>query len=101
MEILRVARKSAGLTQAELARRAGVRQPTVARLEAAAANPRVETLDRLLRVCGRRLDAVPLRPASIDETLVAERLKRSPGERILDFEAGHAEVAGLRGAARR
>ncbi len=101
MRILREARHAAGLTQAEVARRARVTQPTVARLEAHGANPRIETLDRLLRACGRQLDAVPLRPSSVDEGLVAERLKLAPGARILDFEASHAEADELRGTARR
>lgn len=53
--ILREARRRAGLTQAELAERAGVFQPTVARIESRKRVPRVDTLDRLLEACGAQL----------------------------------------------
>lgn len=49
---LRKARINAGLTQAELARRAATSQPAVARYEAGVAAPSVTTLERLLRACG-------------------------------------------------
>ena len=45
----------AGLTQAELARRAGTSQPAIARYESGLATPSLPTLDRLLRACNRRL----------------------------------------------
>jgi predicted nucleotidyltransferase/DNA-binding XRE family transcriptional regulator len=54
-EFLRAARLDAGLSQAELARRAGTSQPAVARYESGAASPAVRTLDRLLHATGRRL----------------------------------------------
>jgi HTH-type transcriptional regulator / antitoxin HipB len=53
---LRWARKRAGLTQAELARRAGLSQPAVARLEDPDYNPTVEMLERVATALGSRLE---------------------------------------------
>jgi uncharacterized protein len=55
-ELLREARSSAGLTQAELARRAGTSQAMVARYETGVASPTARTLRRLLRAAGRDLE---------------------------------------------
>jgi uncharacterized protein len=55
-ELLREARRSAGLTQAELAHRARTSQAMVARYETGAASPTVRTLQRLLRAAGRDLE---------------------------------------------
>lgn len=54
---LRQARRRAGLTQRELAERTGVPQATIGRIEAGSVDPRVGTLDRLLRACGELLEA--------------------------------------------
>ncbi|HKI27951.1 MAG TPA: helix-turn-helix transcriptional regulator, partial [Actinomycetota bacterium] len=51
-ETLRDARRRAGLSQRELARRAHTPQPTIARIESHAVVPRMDTLDRLLAACG-------------------------------------------------
>ncbi len=55
-EWLNGARRSAGLTQRELATRAGVPQPTIARIESGRQMPRADTLDKLLKACGWELD---------------------------------------------
>jgi hypothetical protein len=52
--VLRNARRAAGLTQEELAERAGTSQPAVARYEQSRVIPTLPTLERLLLVCGRR-----------------------------------------------
>jgi antitoxin HicB len=52
---LRQARLEAGLTQAELARRAGVSQQQVAKIERPDSNPTLATLERLAQVLGLRL----------------------------------------------
>jgi predicted RNase H-like HicB family nuclease/DNA-binding XRE family transcriptional regulator len=48
--VVRWARQEAGLTQAQLAKLAGVSQPVVAKLESPRSNPTVETLDRVFSV---------------------------------------------------
>ena len=57
-ELIREARAEAGISMAELARRAGTSKPTVSRYENGLVDPGAETLDRLLRACGRELRAV-------------------------------------------
>jgi UDP-N-acetylglucosamine 1-carboxyvinyltransferase len=100
--LIRDARHDAGLTQAELAHRLGTTQSAIARLEADGANPRVSTLKRALDACDRELllDA-RLRPSSIDETLVAGRLRLSPEQRIKSFERVYAEMRQIALAGRR
>jgi transcriptional regulator with XRE-family HTH domain len=79
--LVRQARREAGLGQRELARRAGLPQPTVSRIERELASPRFDTLDRLLRECGRQLDLVERRGLGVDRTLIRERLRMRPSER--------------------
>ncbi|WP_353951510.1 helix-turn-helix transcriptional regulator [Knoellia sp. S7-12] len=54
-EILRRARRQQGLTQAELAERAGVSQTVVARYEARQQQPTIAALERLVAACGYQL----------------------------------------------
>jgi predicted transcriptional regulator len=95
-QLIRDARHDAGLTQAELAARLGTTQSAIARLEATGANPRLSTLTRALEVCDHEilLEARPRR-SSIDETLVARRLRLTPGDRIKSFERSYANVREL------
>ena len=79
--ILREARREAGLGQRELARRAGIPQPTLSRIERGLASPRFDTLDRLLRECGSELNLVRRPGQEVDRTLIRDRLKLTPGER--------------------
>jgi len=55
---LRWARARLGMTQAELAKRAGVSQQQVAKLERPGSNPTVETLDRLAKALGAKLEVL-------------------------------------------
>jgi len=80
--ILRRARESAGLTQRALATRLGVPQPSVARIESGAVVPRVDTLERLLSVCGATLTAAPRPGAGVDRTPIRELLALTPSERL-------------------
>jgi transcriptional regulator with XRE-family HTH domain len=54
--LLRLVRRRAGLTQAELARRAGTSQPVVSAYEHGRRDPGVATLRRLVAAAGARLD---------------------------------------------
>lgn len=49
------ARKKKGLSQAELAVRAGLPQSTIGRIEARLVSPNLETLNKILPVLGLRL----------------------------------------------
>lgn len=67
---IRDARRAAGLTQAELAARAGTSQATLSAYERGRKAPSLRTLDRLLRASGRRLTTAPAAreptPAELD-----------------------------------
>lgn len=89
--MLRAARRRAGLSQRELAERAGVPQSTVARIEAGLADARVGTLRRLLRVCGEDLEVLPIPGRGSDVSLIREQLEKTPRERL--EEAAHASRA--------
>jgi transcriptional regulator with XRE-family HTH domain len=59
------ARIGAGLTQKELAERMNTTQSTIARLEAGARMPRLDTLSRLASVLGVTFDISPNRPLAL------------------------------------
>jgi predicted transcriptional regulator len=79
--ILRQARKRAGLTQRDLAIRAGVAQPVVARIESRGVVPRLDTLDRLLSACGEGLESGPRLGRGLDRSVIRTLLTLTPGER--------------------
>ncbi len=95
--MLREARRNAGLTQADLARRLAVSQAAVAKLERPGANPTVETLDRVLRATGRRLTlaARPQPVGGVDESLIRRQLELTPAERIVGIEQMHRQALQL------
>lgn len=99
--VLRQARRRAGLTQRELSRRAGVPQSTVARIESGGIDPRVGTLDRLLRLCGDSLEAAPIAGTGVDRTLIHAQLRESPAERVAGVAEAWKAMGPIRGAARR
>ena len=75
------ARRAAGISQREVARRSGVPQASISRIEAGLVAPRTSTLDRLLAACGRDLDLVGRAGTGVDRSLIRERLELSIGER--------------------
>ena len=79
--LLTSARVRAGLSQRELATRAGVAQSTVARIESGHADPAFSTLERLLAAAGLEM-RIHLEPADDhDAVLDAIDRLRSPEER--------------------
>ncbi len=100
--LIRQARLADGLTQAQLARRLGVTQPSVARMEAAGDEVSVATLQRALGALGRSLELrATKRPPNYDETLLRENLRRSPAERIRVFEDFYEDARALAAAGNR
>lgn len=97
---LRQARRRAGLTQRELVARTGVPQSTIGRIESGRSDPRVSTLDLLLRACGDELDAVPRRGVGEDRTLPRGLLRLTPDERIDGMAHAAEELADMRATAR-
>jgi predicted transcriptional regulator len=98
--LVREARKRVGLTQAELAERAGVTQSVIARLERGGGNPTFLTLERVLHAAGHRLElaAVEQGLRTVDESLIAQQLALSPAERIRALDALTASAQVLRNA---
>lgn len=90
------ARTDAAMTQGELAARAGMTQPAIARLERAGANPTLATLANVIAATGHRLviAAEPHR-ASFDEGQLLERLAMTPAERLASFTASSRNLGRL------
>jgi transcriptional regulator with XRE-family HTH domain len=82
-DLVREARRRAGLTQRELAERAGTTQSAMARLESGRTKPSFDLVVRLIRLCGFRLD-VALDPYDDSDIAQAEALLKLPVEDRLD-----------------
>ena len=81
-DLVREARKRVGLTQRELAERAGTTQSAIARIETGRSTPSFDTVLRLVRLCGLDLD-VMLVERDDSDWLQAERLRAmSVAERL-------------------
>ena len=93
--LLQEARRRAGLTQAELARRAGVPQSTVAKIERGRRDPSLSTLERLVRAAGFEL-RIQLAPRDDhDRQLIDVMLDLTPEERLRSLEDQLAFVAAV------
>ena len=80
-ELVREARKRAGMTQAQLAKLADTTQSAIARLESGRTSPSFEQVERLMRLCGYQL-IVELAPYDDSDIVQAEALLRvSPAKR--------------------
>jgi transcriptional regulator with XRE-family HTH domain len=95
-KMLADARRRAGLTQADLAKRLTISQAAVAQLERADSNPRLATLDRALRAVGVELVVTtrPRRP-TVDEGLIRKQLELGPTERLRGLEAMYEQARKL------
>ena len=82
MNIVRFSRLRAGLTQSELADRAGISQPALARIEAGRISPRLQTIERLLRECGMSLEAMPRGGTGVDRSTIRRMLALTPQQRL-------------------
>ncbi len=82
--LVREARKRAGLTQAELARRAGVPQSTVGRIESGARVSSTALTERLLRAAGFELRVGLGEPDPGTDSLFERTLRRTPRQRLAD-----------------
>jgi transcriptional regulator with XRE-family HTH domain len=99
--LIRDARRAEGLTQAQLAHRLGISQPSVARMEAAGDQITVATLRRALNACRRDLvlQAVEWEP-SYDESLIRSNLRYTPAQRLQRMTDGYARFQEFAAAAR-
>ena len=85
--LIKEARSAAGLTQAQLAERAGTSQPTIAAYEAGDKVPNVSTLERVLRATGTTL--VASRSPSARPSGRLRRLLEQRREEIVELAARH------------
>ena len=80
--LVREARKRAGFTQAELGRRAGVPQSTVARVESGARTPSTDLVERLVRAAGFEIRCRLGEPDPGTRSLFETRLLQTPAQRL-------------------
>lgn len=98
--LIREARLRAGLTQAELAARAGTAQPAIARWEAGRTAISLDDVLRLVRLCGFDLE-LALVPRDDSDMSQALRLAGLSGQERMDRHARLVhQLSGLRRAAR-
>lgn len=90
------ARRRAGLTQDELARRVGVARPLITQYETGRKDPSLTTLSRLIAACGMelRMSADPLSPADLAQYALDARIGPELGRR--NAERARREVVALR-----
>jgi len=84
VDLIREGRKRAGLTQVELARRAGVPQSTVGRIEIGTRIPSTAMAERLIRAAGFELRVGLGDPDPAIDSLFEQTLRRTPRERLAD-----------------
>ncbi len=82
MNLVRFSRLRAGLTQQQLAKRAGISQPALARIEARRVIPRIDTIERLLRACGMSLEPLPRAGTGVDRSTIRRMLALTPRQRL-------------------
>jgi transcriptional regulator with XRE-family HTH domain len=97
-KMIKQARLRAGLTQQELAVRAGMTQPALARIESTRVVPRFDTVARLLAECGMRLEALPLAGRGIDRSTIRKMRELTPRQRL---ETAAREAAAMLALTRR
>lgn len=88
--LLRQARSAAGVTTRDLARAAGSAQPRVTEIERGASDPRVGTLDGLLRAAGHQLAVLPTQAptaSTVAQSIRSDLAERGPGADERAFRA--------------
>ena len=81
-DLVREARKRAGLSQRELADRAGTTQSAIARVESGRTRPAFDDVLRLVRLCGYDLDVMLGQRDDSDWWQAQQLIKLSPEERM-------------------
>ncbi len=80
--LVREARRRAGLTQVALALRAGVPQSTIARLESGSRVPSTKLVERLVRIAGFEIRCQLGQPDPGTRSLFEATLRQTPAERL-------------------
>jgi len=82
--IVREARRRAGLTQAELADRAGVPKSTVGRIESGARTPSTDLVEQLVRAAGLEVTVSLSESDPGTDSMFERTLRRTPAQRLTD-----------------
>ena len=100
--LVREARRRQGISQAQLALRAGTSQHAVSLIERGLRRPSLDTLERLLLATGHRLaEGLEVVATEEDPIHLAAEQRRSVGDRLEQGFAWGAFARDFRGAARR
>jgi transcriptional regulator with XRE-family HTH domain len=83
-DLVREARRRAGLSQRQLAERAGTTQSAIARIETGRSTPSFDTVLRLVRLCGLDLDVMLVERDGSDWAQAVELLRLTSAERVAD-----------------
>lgn len=86
-DLLREARLRAGLSQAELARRAGKPTSVIGRWERGEVRPSLETLQTMVRACGLDLRFQITERDTSQDAAIQAALGLTPEERLAQLEA--------------
>jgi transcriptional regulator with XRE-family HTH domain len=100
-DLIREARKRAGLTQAELAQRAGTTQSAIARIETGDTAPSFDSVLRLVRLCDLDLDIMLVPRDESDWTQALRLMQLSPEQRLLRHQRALTQLRELRQAGTR
>ena len=94
-ELIKEARRRAGLSQTELAGRIGTGQSVIARWEAGHRSPAFETVVQAVRACGLELTVEIAAKDPDTSELIDEMLALTPQERLRYMTASAANAARL------
>jgi transcriptional regulator with XRE-family HTH domain len=100
-EAVREAREAVGISQAELARRMGTGQPTIARLELGSVEPKLSTIARINEALGTELVIRFVPPAGDTSPTANEPIAFTPHVRPRTRPASAAANAGRAGRTNR
>lgn len=94
-EIIREARRRAGLSQQDLAERLGTTQSVVTRWETGRRSPTFETVVRAVRACGLELSVTLGAPDPDHDLFIRENRRLTPAERLQRMTAQRAGLEEL------
>jgi transcriptional regulator with XRE-family HTH domain len=86
-QIVREARHRVGLTQRQLATKAGISQPTIARIESGATQATFTQVRRLVEACGLDLQFVIVEADDSDWSVASANLRLDPDARVRQHQA--------------